>query len=160
MVDIVISIPNQTLTLSHGTGKDISYPVSTAEKGVGQIKGSYQTPIGQHYIRAMIGRGAPLHAVFVRRRLTGEIYTSNLAAQYPTRDWILSRILWLCGVEPGLNRLGNCDTMQRYIYIHGTPETEPIGVPKSHGCIRMRNHDIVSLFQQVTVGTPVFIGAV
>ena len=93
----------------------------------------------------------------VGRRHTGEIYTPELARQFPERDWILSRILWLCGLEPGKNRGGSVDTMRRYIYIHGTPDSEPMGVPKSHGCIRMRNQDVIRLFDMVTPGTPVLI---
>jgi len=99
----------------------------------------------------------PEGTVFIGRRPTGEVWSPELAAQYPGRDWILSRILWLSGCEPGVNRLGNCDTMQRYIYIHGTPDSEPMGVPLSHGCIRMRNADVMALFDAVPVGTAVTI---
>ncbi|MGI0116600.1 L,D-transpeptidase family protein [Zooshikella sp. RANM57] len=133
------------------------YSISTAEKGVGQQQNSGQTPLGKHYIRAKIGDECPINAVFVGRRFTGEIYSPQLAKQYPNRDWILSRILWLCGCEKGVNRLGNVDTMRRYIYIHGTPDTEPMGVPYSHGCIRMRNQDLIELFNATPVGTPVLI---
>ncbi|WP_255561964.1 L,D-transpeptidase family protein [Zooshikella harenae] len=133
------------------------YPISTAEKGIGQQQGSGQTPLGKHYVRAKIGGEYPINAVFVGRRFTGEIYSPQLAKQYPNRDWILSRILWLCGCEKGVNRLGNVDTMRRYIYIHGTPDTEPMGVPYSHGCIRMRNQDLVELFNATPAGTLVLI---
>jgi L,D-transpeptidase YbiS len=108
-------------------------------------------------VRAGIGAGQPVNTVFVGRRPTGEIWTPELAAQFPQRDWILTRILWLSGCEPGFNRLGNCDSMRRYIYIHGTPDSEPMGVPRSHGCIRMRNADVIALFDQVAAGTPVLI---
>ena len=134
-----------------------SWPVSTALNGVGELSGSGCTPRGAHYIRACIGGGQPENAVFVGRRFTGEVYSPQLAAQYPKRDWILSRILWLSGCEPGRNRLGRCDTMRRYIYIHGTPDTEPMGVPLSHGCIRMRNADLIELYDQVQAGISVFI---
>lgn len=148
----------QTLEVENELGKILlSYPVSTAKKGVGSIKGSEQTPLGLHRIRAKIGAGMPENTVFVGRRPTGEIYSRALGQRSPDRDWILSRILWLSGLEVGKNRLGNCDTMQRYIYIHGCPDEFPMGKPLSHGCIRMRNRDIIQLFNQVLVGTPVQI---
>lgn len=128
------------------------YPVSTGLKGIGQQQGSGQTPLGMHRIRIKIGGDAPLGAVFVGRRQTGEIYTPALAATHPQRDWILTRILWLTGCERGLNRGGQVDTLRRYIYIHGTPDTEPMGIPRSHGCIRMQNQDIIKLFNQVEKG--------
>ena len=157
---ILVSISTQTLELQADGGEAlVRYPVSTALKGVGEKKGSFQTPRGYHVVRARIGAGQPLGSVFVGRRPTGEIWTRELAAQFPGRDWILTRILWLSGCERGVNRLGDHDTMQRYIYIHGTPDTEPMGVPRSHGCIRMRNEDIVTLFDRVPVGTPVLIEA-
>ncbi|GIX26518.1 MAG: L,D-transpeptidase [Burkholderiales bacterium] len=119
--------------------------------------GSFKTPRGRHRIRAKIGAGQPVNTVFVGRRPTGEIFTPELAAQHPDRDWILTRILWLSGCEPGFNRLGEVDSMRRYIYIHGAPDTVPMGVPASHGCIRMRNVDVMDLFDRVPVGTPVEI---
>lgn len=157
---IEISIQHQTLTLFDDLGGvEAKYRVSTAANGIGCEKDSGCTPLGAHVIRAKIGAGAPLHTVFVGRRPTGEILTPELAAQYPQRDWILTRILWLSGMEVGKNRLGNVDSMQRYIYIHGTPDTEPMGQPCSHGCVRMRNADVVELFDLVDVGTPVLIRA-
>ena len=131
--------------------------VSTALKGVGCEKGSNQTPLGKHIVRAKIGQDEPLNTVFVGRRPTGEIYTPALGQAHPNRDWILTRILWLSGTEKGKNRLGSVDTMQRYIYIHGTPDTEPMGIALSHGCIRMRNLDLIKLFDLIEVGTPVVI---
>lgn len=122
------------------------YPVSTAAKGVGEENGSYCTPRGRHIVRAKVGAGQPDNAVFVRRRPTGELYSPELHALHPQRDWILTRILWLSGCEPGRNRLGNVDTMRRYIYLHGTPDTTTLGQPGSHGCVRMANRDIVELF--------------
>lgn len=155
---IFVSVPAQRLDLLDDEGPVLaSYPVSTAAKGVGEQNGSYQTPRGQHLIRAKIGQGAPLNAVFVRRRPTGEIWTPELAQQHPGRDWILTRILWLSGCEPGLNRLGSCDTMRRFIYIHGSPDSAPMGEPGSHGCIRMHNADLLDLFERVPVYTPVEI---
>lgn len=157
MLHIQISIADQSLTLLQQGQAVRRYIVSTALNGPGEQKNSGCTPRGDHYIRAKIGAGLPENAVLVGRRFTGEIYNDSLAEQHPERDWILSRILWLCGSEKGRNRLADVDTMQRYIYIHGTPDTEPMGVAKSHGCIRMRNADVIELFEQVLPGTPVEI---
>ncbi|NOT15954.1 MAG: L,D-transpeptidase [Methylotenera sp.] len=155
---IEISITHQTLMLfDNFGGVKAKYSISTAANGAGCEKNSGCTPLGEHIIRAKIGAGAPANTVFVGRRPTGEICTPELMAQFPDRDWILTRILWLSGTELGKNRLGNVDTMQRYIYIHGTPESEPMGEPCSHGCVRMRNADIVRLFDAVDVGTRVVI---
>jgi len=153
---IDISIRDQALSL-HVSGRSYTYTVSTAKNGVGQQSGSGCTPLGQHYVRAKIGSSLPINSVFVGRRPTGEIFSPELASAFPQRDWILSRILWLCGNEPGLNRLGDVDSMRRYIYIHGTPDSEPMGLPLSHGCIRMRNHDIIELFDLVSIGARVSI---
>ncbi len=134
-----------------------AYAVSTAKAGVGEVAGSYQTPRGRHLIRAKIGAGQPANTVFVRRRPTGEIWTPELAEEFPGRDWILTRILWLSGCEPGRNRLGCVDTMRRYVYIHGSPDSAEMGMPGSHGCVRMRNSDIIDLFDQVPCFTEVEI---
>jgi lipoprotein-anchoring transpeptidase ErfK/SrfK len=155
-IRLQVSLRQQLLYLHTDTGVR-SYPVSTALAGAGERDGSGCTPRGRHYIRACIGSGAPIGAVFVGRRLTGEVYTPELALRYPRRDWILTRILWLCGLEPGFNRGGRVDTQRRYIYIHGTPDTEPMGVPLSHGCIRMRNDDLLELYEQVSPGTEILI---
>lgn len=128
------------------------FPVSTALKGPGEWLGSGCTPRGLHRLKIKIGQDCPVNAVFVGRRFTGELYTSELAAREPGRDWILTRILWLTGLEPGRNRGGECDTLRRLIYIHGTPDSEPMGEPCSHGCVRMRNADIVELFDAVAAG--------
>ncbi|MDY6890674.1 MAG: L,D-transpeptidase [Pseudomonadota bacterium] len=152
-----VSLQRQRLTVHSETGVYARYPVSTAKAGAGERSGSGCTPRGRHYIRACIGAGQPLGAVFVARRPTGEIYCAELAASCPDRDWILTRILWLCGREPGFNRGGLVDTQRRYIYIHGTPDCEPMGVPLSHGCIRMRNHDLLQLFALVRPGTDILI---
>ncbi len=157
-VKINIHIQTQQLELLDDAGKLLRrYPVSSSGKGVGEMYGSYRTPRGKHVIRAKIGAGQPENAVFVSRRPTGEIYTPELGVQFPERDWILTRILWLSGSEVGFNRLGKCDTMRRYIYIHGTPDSVPLGIPDSHGCIRMRNADLVELFDLVPAGTEVEI---
>ena len=155
---IEISVAAQTLQLLDDAGHLLrQYTISSAAKGVGEQMGSYQTPRGRHRIRARIGDGLPLGTVLRGRRPTGEICTPELLAAQPDRDWILTRILWLCGEEPGKNRGGQVDTMRRYVYIHGTPDNVVLGVPGSHGCIRMRNTDMVDLFNRVPVGTPVII---
>nr|WP_261977686.1 L,D-transpeptidase [Marinobacter sp. F3R11] len=153
-----MSLADQSLTLLDASGRAIAcYPVSTALNGVGEQNGSGCTPSGRHYIRAMIGAGLPANTVFCARRPTGEIYSPELAASYPGRDWILSRILWLCGLERGRNRGAGVDTFRRFIYIHGTPDTEPMGLALSHGCIRMRNADVIQLFDCARPGMPVNI---
>ncbi|MGG7055026.1 L,D-transpeptidase family protein [Nitrosomonas sp. ANs5] len=157
-MSIVVSISLQQLTLLNAAGQIIQrYSVSSAKNGVGQERGSYKTPLGKHVIRAKIGADQPVNTVFVRRRPTGEIYTPELAARHPGRDWILTRILWLSGCEPGFNRLGSVDTMRRYIYIHGSPDSAQMGQPGSIGCIRMHNHDLLDLYERVPVGTTVAI---
>jgi L,D-transpeptidase YbiS len=157
-VKLTIHISPQTLELFDNAGKLLRrYAVSSSEKGVGELSGSFCTPRGKHIIRAKIGAGQPENSVFVRRRPTGEIYTPELGAQYLDRDWMLTRILWLSGSEVGFNRLGECDTMRRYIYIHGTPDSVRLGIPSSHGCIRMHNADLIELFDIVPAGTVVEI---
>ncbi len=154
---IEVSIPQQTLTVFDGTQILAHFSISTAANGAGCQKNSGCTPTGQHIIRAKIGEGAPINSVFVGRRATGEICSPELMAEFPNRDWILTRILWLSGTEVGVNRLGDVDTMQRYIYIHGTADNVALGQPGSHGCIRMRNTDVIALFNMVPVGTPIHI---
>jgi hypothetical protein len=155
---INIKIESQTLDLIDNQGNILStYPISSAIKGTGQAKGSYCTPLGDHIVRAKIGDAQPENTVFVGRRPTGEIFSPELAEQSPGRDWILTRILWLSGRELGFNRLGDVDTMRRYIYIHGSPDSVHMGQPGSIGCIRMRNADIVNLFDRIPPGTPVNI---
>lgn len=155
---IRVSIPDQLLELIADDGLLIRrYVISSARNGTGEQQGSFKTPCGKHIIRAKIGAGMPANTVFVRRRPTGEIWSPQLAAEHPERDWILTRILWLSGQEPGINRLGEVDTMRRYIYLHGTPDTTALGVPGSIGCIRMRNADIMELFDLVPPYTPVNI---
>lgn len=156
---LLVHLGEQALHLL-GTGRPVSYPVSTAANGPGCTRGSYRTPTGLHRIRARIGQGQPVRAVFVRRRPTGEVFSEALGASFPERDWILSRILWLQGLEPGVNRGGSVDTLRRFIYIHGTADEQRIGQPVSHGCIRMRNDDIVELFDRVAAGMLVHIACV
>lgn len=154
---LVISIADQQLYTFKQQQLIGRYPVSTALNGAGEQNGSGCTPRGEHYVRACIGAGLPQGAVLRGRRWTQEVWSPQLHAEHPERDWILSRILWLSGCELGTNRLGNVDTFRRYIYIHGTPDCEPMGEARSHGCVRMRNADLVSLFDHVKAGCPVTI---
>ena len=153
---ITVDIKQQRLILEKD-GLVHEWPVSTGLKGTGQQSGSLQTPLGRHYIRARIGEGLPSRAVLKGRRFTGEVWTPDLHAQQPGRDWVLGRILWLCGKEPGFNRLGSVDTQRRYIYIHGTPDSEPMGVPQSHGCVRMNCDDLLELYPLTCAGMAVNI---
>ena len=155
--EVIIEISRQTLQLLEGGTVLDQWPISTSRYGPGELADSMATPRGKHRIRACIGQGQPPGAVFVGRRATGEIYSEELARKHPGRDWILSRILWLCGEQPGYNRHGRVDSMRRYIYIHGTPDSEPMGVPRSHGCVRMRNADVIALFDLVSPGCRVDI---
>lgn len=154
---IDIDLSQQRLRLYEGEMLLAEYPVSTAKNGPGEQEGSHCTPRGRHRIRARIGAGQPAGAVFRGRRPTGEIYSEDLARTHPERDWILSRILWLGGLEPGRNRYAGVDSQRRYIYIHGTPDSEPMGVPASIGCVRMRNDDVIDLFERIPAGTEVYI---
>lgn len=154
---IRVSLAEQTLRWQSANGERRQWAVSTAANGAGQQQGSGCTPLGRHYVRARIGEGQPINTVFIARRPSGEIYSEALGRQQPGRDWILTRILWLCGCEPGFNRLGQVDTMRRFIYIHGCPDHFPMGRPLSHGCVRMRNRELLELFDLSPVGTQVEI---
>lgn len=155
---INISIAQQQLDLLGDDGQLIQqFSISSAKNGVGQANGSFCTPLGKHIIRAKIGQGQPTNTVFIRRRPTGEIYSPALGEQFPKRDWILTRIMWLSGCEPGFNRGGTVDTMRRYVYIHGSPDSVEMGKPGSIGCIRMRNADLLTLFDQIHPGITVDI---
>ena len=158
MPRIEVSLAEQTLKLLDDADRVAHrYSVSTSRNGAGELKDSFCTPRGRHIIRAKIGAGVAENTIFIGRRPSGEIYTTALGERHPGRDWILTRILWLSGCEPGFNRLGNVDTMRRHIYIHGSPDSAQMGKPGSIGCIRMHNRDIVELFDQVATGTPVDI---
>jgi lipoprotein-anchoring transpeptidase ErfK/SrfK len=157
MLTLDIDIHRQRLVAREAGHPHFSCAVSTAANGAGEIGGSGCTPRGRHVVRAVIGRGAPAGAVFVGRRPTGEIWSPALAAQHPRRDWILSRILWLSGTELGRNRLGCVDTFRRYIYLHGTPYEDQLGIPASHGCIRLANDDVIALAAMAAAGTEVLI---
>lgn len=149
MISLKMTLSTQELVVYENDHPSKKYLVSTGKNGVGEIYGSGKTPRGWHVLRAKIGEGQPVNTVFVERRPTGEIFTPDLKIQFPERDWILTRIFWLSGLEVGKNRLGNVDTMRRFIYIHGSPDDVVMGVPGSKGCIRMRNQDLLELFQQV-----------
>jgi len=152
-----IDISNQVLQVQQNLDIIFSAQVATAKNGAGERYGSEQTPRGWHLVRAKIGTGEPENRVFVGRRATNELYSEELSISYPDRDWILTRIIWLSGLELGFNRLGDVDTMRRYIYIHGCPDNAKIGEASSHGCIRMRNKDVIPLFDMLNVGTKVLI---
>lgn len=152
-----ISIADQCLYGFADGQLHLRLPVSTALNGAGERSGSNCTPRGRHQVRARIGDGLPSGAVLRGRRWTGEVWSAELHGQFPGRDWILTRILWLSGCEPGINRLGAVDTFRRYIYLHGTPDTEPLGVPLSHGCVRLRNADLLDLFPRVPLHCAVLI---
>lgn len=154
---IRISASKQTLTVFAGKELVAVFPVSTAKQGLGCDFGSNCTPIGWHRIKCKIGTDLPICSVFKARRFTGEFYLPTLSLLYPRRDWILSRILWLDGLEPGLNKCGRVDTLRRYIYIHGTADEHLIGIPASHGCIRMTNANVIELFRLVPAGIPISI---
>jgi len=154
---IQVSIDEQRLRLRQGDRVLMDVAVATARNGPGEVMHSECTPRGWHRIRAKIGAGCPANTVFVGRRPTGEIYSPALKADNPGRDWMLTRILWLCGLEPGRNRFGNVDSMRRYIYIHGCPGEDPMGIPSSHGCVKMRNDEVIRLFDLVPAGTRVLI---
>ena len=156
---IRVSLDEQRLELIDGGVVLKTYPVSTSKYGAGETVDSYRTPRGRHVVHSMIGASDPAGTVFQARRKTGEIYSGELAARHPGRDWVLSRILWLSGTEEGRNRGGDVDTLRRYIYIHGTPEVGALGAPASIGCIRMSDADVIDLFDRVSPGTVVDIEA-
>jgi hypothetical protein len=155
---IVVDIPAQRLRLLDAGAVRFEAAVSTARNGAGERRDSGCTPRGLHRVRIRIGAGCPSGTVFVGRRPTGEVFGPDLAARFPERDWILTRILWLTGLESGRNRGGCVDTLRRFIYIHGCPDAEPMGVPRSHGCIRMHSRELIELFDRVSPGTLVEIG--
>ena len=157
MIKLEVEIATQKMRVFADEKLIKEYLISTAKNGAGEMNGSEQTPRGLHVIRAKIGAGCLPNTVFVGRRPTAEIFSPELRARYPERDWILTRIFWLSGLEVGRNRLGNVDTMRRYIYIHGTPDDIPLGIPGSKGCIRMHNHHIIELFDYVPVGSLILI---
>ena len=155
MPQITVSITNQRLYLKTET-QSHEYIIATSKHGPGEEKNSYCTPRGQHLIRAKIGAGQPRGQIFKGRRPTGTVFSADIN-DLNGGDWTLTRILWLSGTEIGKNRLGNVDSMQRYIYIHGVPDELILGIPGSKGCINMSNNDIEEVFDLVDIGTPVVI---
>lgn len=149
---MIYIVGNQQKLILKQNDKIFYYSISTALKGFGEKANSFQTPRGLHRIHQKIGDNLLENAVFIARRFTGEIYTPALGAANPDRDWILTRILWLEGLEEK-----NQNTLSRFIYIHGTPDNEPMEIPSSHGCIRMKNKDIIALYDLVNVGDEVTI---
>ena len=154
---ILISIKDQRLQLRDEDTVLLDFSIATALNGPGEINGSECTPRGWHVVQEKIGDGVEVNSIFVGRKLTGEVFSTSLKEQYPDRDWILTRILWLSGLEPGKNQSGSVDTQLRYIYIHGCPDDEPMGLPGSHGCIRMHNDDVIALYDRVIEGTGVLV---
>ncbi|WP_445660928.1 cell wall-recycling L,D-carboxypeptidase ElsL [Acinetobacter sp. F16] len=152
--DVWIDLAEQSLILPK---HNKFYVISSGKNGIGEQENSGKTPRGWHKVALKFGHSAAKNAVFKARQETGEVYNQALAAQFPERDWILSRILWLSGLEDNFNQGEGCDTFKRYIYIHGTPDSEPMGIPMSHGCIRMRNDDVVELFELIPEQALVFI---
>ncbi|KAB1859607.1 L,D-transpeptidase [Acinetobacter tandoii] len=152
--DILIDLAEQILQLPK---HNKFYVISSGKNGIGEQENSGKTPRGWHQVALKFGEFAPINAVFIARKETGEVYDLELATAFPERDWILSRILWLAGLEPQFNQGEGCDTFNRYIYIHGTPDSEPMGIPMSHGCIRMRNQDVIELFELIPENALVYI---
>ena len=154
---LYVSVAQQTLRLIDNKQTVFDVKIATAKNGVGEQSGSECTPRGWHKIRAKIGADCPENTVFAGRRPTGQYWSEQLQKKHPGKDWILTRIMWLSGQEVGFNRLGQQDTMRRYIYIHGCPDNNPMGIPSSHGCIKMQNSEVMALFDLVETGIPVFI---
>ncbi len=157
MVKLLVNVSEQKLYVQKKNKVLKSYSISTGKAGVGQEIDSYKTPLGQHKICEKIGANCPVNTIFVGRKPNGQIYSEEFALKKPDSNFILTRILWLSGLELGKNQGGEVDTKNRYIYLHGCPDSTPIGIPLSHGCIRLRNKDILELFDLVSVGTPVEI---
>lgn len=151
---IWVSVPEQRLRLIRDGRIIWQRLCATATKGIGQQRGSNKTPAGWHSVRARIGDGAPWGQVFRARGRTSQIWQPG---QDTTEDLVLTRILWLDGEEPGFNRGGDVDSARRYIYIHGTNDEGAIGTPSSHGCVRLRNDDVIDLYDRVAEGIPVLI---
>ena len=154
---LFISIAQQEMKGFENENLVFTYQVSTGTNGAGEIKNSECTPRGWHRVYSIIGLEHQVNSVLVAREWTGEIYSEHLAEQFPDRDWILTRIIQLEGMEPGRNKGGNVDTLERFIYIHGTPDSTILGIPGSHGCIRLNNSSVIDLANWVTTDTLVYI---
>ena len=158
MNSIKINVTEQLLSLFDDDGKLLhQYPVSTSKYGTGSRNGSEKTPLGLHRIKNKLGGSMPVNEVFIGRVPHGSLEECQQRGVELPDDVIMSRIMWLEGMEPGRNQGGYVDTYQRYIYIHGTNHEDSIGTPSSIGCIRMRNQDVVDLFRQVEIGSEVLI---
>lgn len=151
---LYVSVRSQRMHHVRGRRMLKEYVISTSANGLGSEQDSYRTPTGLHHVRERIGAGLPAWSVLKDRVPTGEVADST---HQETRDVITSRILWLSGLESGLNQGGNVDSYGRWIYIHGTADEHSLGAPSSHGCIRMANRDIIALFEEIPVGTLVVI---
>lgn len=154
---ILIDIQAQSLMCFENGQVIADYEISSGKNGVGETENSGCTPRGWHEIADLIGLEHHENAVFVGRQWTGEIYSLTLSQQYPHRDWILTRILRLRGLEPGKNQGSGVDTYSRYIYIHGAPDEAKMGIPGSHGCIRMNSKDVMILANWAKLGFKVYI---
>ncbi len=158
MNSAIVSISQQLLTVFNERQEALfECAVNTAKNGVGCLLNSGCTPMGMHYVRACIGEGLSPYAVLIGRRPTGEEWSQALMDAYPQRDWILGRILWLCGLESGINRGGQVDTFRRYIYIHGSPAWSSERQPSSHGCVRVASEDMIRVFDYLGYGALVSI---
>jgi len=145
--------------MDHQENIVFQYPVSTSVRGTGNQTGSFKTPLGEHSIARKIGAGCALNEVFIGRQAIGALDELMAQNRDLPEDIISARILWLKGEQPGINAGEGIDSFQRYIYIHGTPEEDKIGTPASHGCVRMRNQDVIELFDHVDTGCRVLIQA-
>jgi lipoprotein-anchoring transpeptidase ErfK/SrfK len=156
---LLVKIDAQALYLLDNGRIEKSWSVSTSKFGVGNQSGSYKTPAGVHRVAEKVGADCRLREIIRARIPTGEIVPPGDAssAAPASRDMITTRVLWLQGLQPGINRGGNVDSYRRYIYIHGTPEERLLGVPSSIGCVRMGNEDVIEVFDSVEVGTLVNI---
>ena len=152
---VVVDVARQRLGLMVAGTLVLDCPVSTAAAGLGGAEGSLRTPPGWHRIHTRIGEGAPLRAVFDSRVATGDVWQGEATEA----DLILTRILTLDGLEPGVNRGPGVDSLERYIYLHGTNHPERLGSPASHGCVRLDSADLLDLFRQVRAGDPVLVAA-
>lgn len=154
---VLISIKHQKLVVMQQAKVVATYPISSSAKGVGSEAGSDKTPLGIHRVAQKFGAGAPAGTIFKGRVNTGRRAEIITEAKSINTDDVTTRILWLDGMEHGLNKGGNVDSKSRYIYIHGTPEEGLIGTPASHGCIRMKNDDVAALYELIDEGCFVVI---
>lgn len=153
---LLVDVSSQRLVVSHSGIVKSVYAVSTAKAGEGSLSGSGKTPLGWHHVTDWIGEGAPPGQVFAARRPTEEVIPRSGWSSEQSKDKVLSRIMWLSGLERGVNYGGDVDSRSRFIYLHGTNQEHLIGTKASHGCIRLRNDDVLELFD-MTKGLPTFV---